>query len=59
MVSVGNPNHSSVEERAEDDEKTCMVCIGYKFPGEGSIAIKNNLKASILCSGYGGVITRY
>ena len=59
MVSVGNPNHSSVEAGAEDDKKVRVVCIGYKLPGEGSIATEKDLKARILCGGYGDVAIRY
>ena len=60
MVSVGNPNDCSVEEGAEYDEKSlCVVFIWYELPREGSIATKKDLKASILCCGYGGVAIWY
>ena len=60
MVSVGNPNDCSVEEGAEYDEKSlCVVFIWYKLPREGPILTQKDLKARILCGGYGGVPIRH
>ena len=60
MVSVCNPNDRSVEEGAEDDEKSlCVVFIWCELPCEGSLLTEKDLDARILCGSYGDVAIWY